>query len=56
MADRDYYEVLGVIKTATDDDPKTAKDKMTEINAAYDVLKDKDKRVQYDLSFFPAFA
>jgi len=30
------------------DDPKVAEDKMKEINEAYDVLKDKDKRAQYD--------
>ena len=30
------------------DDPKTAEAKMKEINEAYDVLKDKDKRAQYD--------
>ena len=68
MADKSYYEVLGVDKNATDDDikkayrrlarkyhpdlnrddPKAAEVKMREINEAYDALKDKDKRKQYD--------
>lgn len=30
------------------DDPKTAEQKMKEINAAYDILKDPQKRAQYD--------
>lgn len=68
MADkRDYYEVLGVGKTATDDelkkafrklakqyhpdlhpDDKEAEAKFKEINEAYEVLSDKDKRAKYD--------
>lgn len=67
MAQRDYYEVLGLNKNATDDeikkaykklakkyhpdlnpDDKTAEAKMKELNAAYDVLGDKEKRAQYD--------
>lgn len=68
MADkRDYYEVLGVQKGATDDelkkayramvkkyhpdlhpDDKEAEAKMKEVNEAYDVLSDKDKRAKYD--------
>ncbi len=78
MADkkRDYYDVLGITKNATDDeikkayrklarkyhpdlnrdDPKTAEAKMKEINEAYDILKDKDKRAQYDQFGHAAFS
>ncbi len=68
MADkRDYYEVLGVQKTATDDElkhayrtlakkyhpdlhpnDKEAEAKFKEVNEAYEVLSDKDKRQKYD--------
>ncbi len=68
MADkRDYYEVLGVQKGASDDelkkayramvkkyhpdlhpDDKEAEAKMKEVNEAYDVLSDRDKRAKYD--------
>lgn len=67
MAKRDYYEVLGVPKDASEadikkafrtlarkyhpdankDDPNAA-DKFKEINEAYQVLSDADKRAKYD--------
>ena len=64
MAERDYYEVLGVGKSASDDEIKKAfrrkaiehhPDKtggddtaFKEINEAYEVLKDQQKRQRYD--------
>lgn len=68
MADkRDYYEVMGVQKGATDDEIKKAyrqlakkyhpdlnpdnaeaEAKFKEVNEAYEVLSDKDKRARYD--------
>lgn len=61
---RDYYEVLGVGKTASADEIKKAyrrlavqyhpdkqggsEDKFKEINEAYEVLKDTEKRKRYD--------
>src|ERR1041385_3479378 len=64
---RDYYETLGVSKTASDDDirkafrklarkyhpdvakdKKAAEEKFKEINEAYEVLGDAEKRKKYD--------
>lgn len=75
MADkRDYYDVLGVNKTASDDEIKSAYRKLAkkyhpdlnpgdkaaeasfkEINEAYEVLSDKDKRSKYDQFGHAAF-
>lgn len=64
MSKRDYYEVLGVGKNASDDEIKKAfrklavkhhpdkeggdEAKFKEANEAYEVLKDKQKRQRYD--------
>src|SRR6476659_5886347 len=74
MAKTDYYEVLGVARTAKDADLKAAFRKLAmqhhpdrnpgdkdcehrfkELNEAYDVLKDGDKRAAYDRFGHAAF-
>lgn len=70
---RDYYEVLGIPKTATKDEIKSAyrklakkyhpdvnkspdaPEKFKEVQEAYDVLYDDQKRAQYDQFGFAAF-
>ena len=66
MAEKDFYQVLGVAKTASAEElkrayrklalqyhpdrnkTKEAEEKFKEINRAYEVLSDKQKRQQYD--------
>jgi len=74
MAKQDYYETLGVSKTASADElrqafrkmamqhhpdrnsgDKSAEQKFKDINEAYDVLKDEQKRAAYDRFGHAAF-
>ena len=63
MAKRDYYEVLGINKDASADEIKSAfrkaaiehhpdrggeEAKFKEVNEAYEILKDQEKRKRYD--------
>lgn len=72
---RDYYEVLGVSKNATEaeikkaykkmarkyhpdlnrDNPKEAEEKFKEVNEAYEVLSNPQKKAQYDQFGHAAF-
>lgn len=66
MSDRDYYDILGVGRNASDDEIKSAfrklarqyhpdvnkepdaEEKFKEVNEAYGVLSDREKRARYD--------
>ncbi|BBB92777.1 MAG TPA: molecular chaperone DnaJ [Methylomusa anaerophila] len=75
MSKRDYYEVLGVSKSASEDEvkkafrklarkyhpdvnrdnPKEAEEKFKEVNEAYEVLSNPERRAQYDQFGHAAF-
>ena len=74
MADRDYYEVLGVARNAAPEeikkayrglarkhhpdanpDDKTAEKKFKEVQNAYDILSDSEKKARYDQFGHAAF-
>ena len=74
MADKDFYEILGVAKNAGEDeikksyrklamqyhpdrnkDNKVAEKKFKEASAAYEILKDPQKRAAYDQYGHEAF-
>ncbi|MCI4662655.1 MAG: molecular chaperone DnaJ [Neomegalonema sp.] len=75
MSKRDYYDILGVSRDASDDDLKkayrklakelhpdrnkddpTVESRFKEVNEAYDVLKDRQKRSAYDQFGHAAFS
>ena len=74
MADKDFYQVLGVSRNASDSEikkayrklavqyhpdknpgNKEAEERFKEISAAFDILKDPDKRAKYDQFGHDAF-
>ena len=75
MAEKDFYEILGVSKNANDDEikksyrklamkyhpdrnkgDKVAEKKFKEVSAAYDILKDPQKKAAYDQYGHAAFS